>query len=58
MKDLYTFDTTEAAAIETYRGIQAAYRALFDEIGLPYIFVGIQIPSISPDLLTIQKGRS
>jgi len=37
MKDLYTFDTTEAAALETYADVQAAYRALFDELGLPYL---------------------
>lgn len=37
MKDLYTFDATEAAAMETYEDVMAAYRALFDELGLPYL---------------------
>jgi prolyl-tRNA synthetase len=37
MKDLYTFDATEDAALETYAAVQAAYRALFDELGLPYL---------------------
>lgn len=37
MKDLYTFDETEAAALETYADVQVAYRALFDELGLPYL---------------------
>lgn len=39
MKDLYTFDTTEDAALETYREVQIAYKNLFDEIKLPYIVV-------------------
>lgn len=37
MKDLYTFDLTEAGALETYREVQGAYRAFFDELKLPYI---------------------
>ncbi|RPB01076.1 prolyl-tRNA synthetase [Choiromyces venosus 120613-1] len=37
MKDLYTFDSTEEAALETYKEVQGAYKALFEEIGLPYI---------------------
>lgn len=37
MKDLYTFDSTEAAALETYAAVQAAYKALFDELRLPYL---------------------
>ncbi|CAZ85676.1 unnamed protein product [Tuber melanosporum] len=37
MKDLYTFDATEDAALKTYRQVQGAYQALFEEIGLPYI---------------------
>lgn len=37
MKDLYTFDLTEASALETYREVQGAYRAFFDDLKLPYI---------------------
>ncbi|KAI5780532.1 prolyl-tRNA synthetase [Geopyxis carbonaria] len=37
MKDLYTFDSTEAAALETYKNVQVAYKALFDELKLPYL---------------------
>ncbi|KAA8894091.1 prolyl-tRNA synthetase [Sphaerosporella brunnea] len=37
MKDLYTFDATEEAALETYAEVQVAYRAIFDELGLPYL---------------------
>ncbi|PWW72332.1 class II aaRS and biotin synthetase [Tuber magnatum] len=37
MKDLYTFDATEDAALKTYGEVQGAYKALFEEIGLPYI---------------------
>lgn len=39
MKDLYTFDSTETAALGTYQEVQIAYAALFDEIKLPYIVV-------------------
>ncbi|KAL0635003.1 hypothetical protein Q9L58_006032 [Maublancomyces gigas] len=37
MKDLYTFDLTEASALETYHEVQGAYRAFFDDLKLPYI---------------------
>lgn len=37
MKDLYTFDHTEQEARQTYESVQAAYRALFDELRLPYL---------------------
>lgn len=37
MKDLYTFDATEKAALETYQDVQEAYKALFDELKLPYL---------------------
>ncbi|EGX90226.1 prolyl-tRNA synthetase [Cordyceps militaris CM01] len=32
MKDLYTFDLSSEAAIETYQQVQAAYKAIFDEM--------------------------
>lgn len=37
MKDLYTFDHTEQEARQTYEHVQVAYKALFDELGLPYL---------------------
>lgn len=37
MKDLYTFDTTEHWARVTYTEVQAAYKAFFDELGIPYL---------------------
>jgi prolyl-tRNA synthetase len=37
MKDLYTFDSTPAAALETYEAIRKAYNNLFDELKLPYL---------------------
>ncbi|KAI5853086.1 prolyl-tRNA synthetase-like protein [Morchella snyderi] len=37
MKDLYTFDATPEAALETYAAVQGAYRNLFDELKLPYL---------------------
>lgn len=37
MKDLYTFDSTEAQAMETYETVRGAYKAFFDEIGMRYL---------------------
>lgn len=37
MKDLYTFDSTEADAHATYADVRKAYSNLFDELKLPYI---------------------
>ncbi|KAI5819811.1 prolyl-tRNA synthetase [Pyronema omphalodes] len=37
MKDLYTFDASEKAALQTYEEVRVAYRNLFDELGLPYL---------------------
>ncbi|KAL1306743.1 hypothetical protein AAFC00_005408 [Neodothiora populina] len=37
MKDLYTFDHTEQEARQTYEQVQLSYRALFDELKLPYL---------------------
>ncbi|KAK4327228.1 hypothetical protein Pmani_002284 [Petrolisthes manimaculis] len=39
MKDLYTFDESEAKAIETYSEICNAYDNIFQRIGVPYIKV-------------------
>lgn len=37
MKDLYTFDSTVEAGLETYKSVRQAYKNLFDELKLPYI---------------------
>ncbi|EZF56949.1 proline-tRNA ligase [Trichophyton rubrum CBS 288.86] len=37
MKDLYTFDSTEAEAIKTYNTVKEAYSSLFKELKLPYV---------------------
>ncbi|CAG8782846.1 20343_t:CDS:2, partial [Gigaspora rosea] len=37
MKDLYTFDTTEEAALETYEEVNEAYNKIFSRIGLPFV---------------------
>ncbi|TID21253.1 prolyl-tRNA synthetase [Venturia nashicola] len=39
MKDLYTFDTTEKAALATYQLVRAEYRKFFDALGVPYVEV-------------------
>jgi prolyl-tRNA synthetase len=40
MKDLYTFDSTEANALETYDAVQVAYRGFFDDLAMPYLMAG------------------
>lgn len=37
MKDLYTFDVTPEAAMETYETVREAYDAFFQELGVPYL---------------------
>ncbi|EME49056.1 hypothetical protein DOTSEDRAFT_84523 [Dothistroma septosporum NZE10] len=37
MKDLYTFDVTEAQAMETYEEVRAAYNAFLDDLNVPYL---------------------
>ncbi|KAF3000112.1 hypothetical protein E8E13_003929 [Curvularia kusanoi] len=37
MKDLYTFDSTVEAGLETYKSVRLAYKNLFDELKLPYL---------------------
>ncbi|RDI76659.1 hypothetical protein Vi05172_g13361 [Venturia inaequalis] len=39
MKDLYTFDTTEKAALATYQSVRAGYRDFFEALGVPYVEV-------------------
>jgi prolyl-tRNA synthetase len=37
MKDLYTFDTSPELAIESYRQVSGAYKAMFERLKLPII---------------------
>jgi prolyl-tRNA synthetase len=37
MKDLYTFDSTSPAALETYSAVRSAYTAIFDALKIPYL---------------------
>lgn len=37
MKDLYTFDHSVEAALETYEAVKVAYTQLFDELKIPYV---------------------
>lgn len=39
MKDLYTFDVSEQAALATYQSVRAEYRLFFDYLGVPYVEV-------------------
>ena len=42
MKDLYTFDTTEKLALQTYQEVILAYKKIFEKIGLPFSVVSIK----------------
>lgn len=44
MKDLYTFDSSHELAQKTYDEAKAAYRRIFDRIGLPYAIVARNSP--------------
>ncbi|KAF1930865.1 prolyl-tRNA synthetase [Didymella exigua CBS 183.55] len=37
MKDLYTFDSTVEAGLETYKSVRQAYKNLFEQLKLPYL---------------------
>lgn len=37
MKDLYTFDHSVEAALETYQSVKVAYTQLFNELKIPYV---------------------
>ena len=37
MKDLYTFDVSESAALDTYRAVSRAYAAIFGRLGVPVV---------------------
>ncbi|KAK7426858.1 hypothetical protein QQZ08_006604 [Neonectria magnoliae] len=50
MKDLYTFDLTTSAAIETYREVSAAYRSFFSELKLPFIVAEASSGDMGGDL--------
>ncbi|KAF4451343.1 Prolyl-tRNA synthetase [Fusarium albosuccineum] len=50
MKDLYTFDGTTKAAIDTYHQVSRAYRAFFSELKLPYLVAEASSGDMGGDL--------
>lgn len=50
MKDLYTFDQTEAQARETYEHVQNAYKAFLDDLKLPYLVAKADSGAMGGDL--------
>ncbi|KAI9104109.1 prolyl-tRNA synthetase [Phlyctochytrium arcticum] len=46
MKDLYTFDTSEAEARKTYEEVRAAYDRIFTQIGVPFVAANADSGSI------------
>ncbi|OLL25559.1 putative proline--tRNA ligase, mitochondrial [Neolecta irregularis DAH-3] len=49
MNDLYTFDASEAAAMQTYDAVQAAYYRLFKTIGVPFVVAEAESGNIGGD---------
>lgn len=37
MKDMYSFDKTAEEAVSTYKDVQQAYNAFFEEVGVPFV---------------------
>ena len=50
MKDLYTFDATVDAALQSYEEVRAAYSRLFDELKIPYLVAEASSGDIGGDL--------
>ena len=50
MKDLYTFDASVEAALESYAEVRAAYSRLFDELKIPYVVAEASSGDIGGDL--------
>jgi prolyl-tRNA synthetase len=46
MKDLYTFDVDEQAAMHTYETVVEAYKRIFNRIGVSYAIVCVEHISI------------
>lgn len=62
MKDLYTFDSTEEKALETYETVRRAYSAFFDEFKMSYLIAEADSGNIGGSLsheyhLPSQKGE-
>jgi prolyl-tRNA synthetase len=62
MKDLYTFDTSQEAALETYAQVRAAYARFFAEFKLPIVVAEADSGTIGGDLsheyhLVSKKGE-
>ncbi|KAK7940791.1 prolyl-tRNA synthetase [Apiospora aurea] len=50
MKDLYTFDSSVDAALQSYEEVRAAYSRLFDELKIPYVVAEASSGDIGGDL--------
>ncbi|KAL8826400.1 MAG: hypothetical protein Q9191_003827 [Dirinaria sp. TL-2023a] len=50
MKDLYTFDMTNEAALATYDTVRQAYNLFFDDLKIPYVVAAADSGSIGGDL--------
>ncbi|KAK2728440.1 prolyl-trna synthetase [Colletotrichum kahawae] len=50
MKDLYTFDVSSEAALETYQKVQAAYKGVFEALKLPVMVAKASSGDMGGDL--------
>ena len=50
MKDLYTFDASTKEALDTYKSVQEAYAAFFNEFKIPYLVAEASSGEIGGDL--------
>jgi prolyl-tRNA synthetase len=50
MKDLYSFDQTRAAALNTFEDMNNSYARIFDRLGVPYVKVEADSGSIGGDM--------
>lgn len=50
MKDLYTFDYSHTASLQTYNQIKEAYIALFNELKIPYLVAEADSGNMGGDL--------
>jgi prolyl-tRNA synthetase len=50
MKDLYTFDYSSKLALDTYEQVRKAYKAIFDELKVPYLVADADSGDMGGDL--------
>ena len=57
MKDLYTFDTNEKGAMDTYDDVGRAYHRIFTRLGVPFAVVGSDACFLKEDSIFTREHR-